>query len=273
MIVVACLVAAVAALRGLWSPCGLSMLSSLNPVAERARGNRFWVTACWYVVGAAAGGLALGAACAVGAAAVGRAGFSPSVLWTAAAALAVGGVVSDTGVLGRSLPVHPRQLDERWLLRYRRWLYAVGYGVQIGAGFATYIMSAAIYLTAALAVLSGSWRGAMLVGAVFGTVRGLTILTSAVTRTPDMMRSMHRRLVSWERGSLALAVAAQAGAAVWAAALVGRAAVAATGAALAAITFHLLRTYLLRTGSLPVGGPALRGDGHVAGRIWSRPAP
>ena len=35
------LVAAVAALRGMWSPCGLSMLSTLNPVSERARGHRF----------------------------------------------------------------------------------------------------------------------------------------------------------------------------------------------------------------------------------------
>jgi len=39
----------VAAARGLWSPCGMSMLSSLNPVSERARGHRFWATACWYV--------------------------------------------------------------------------------------------------------------------------------------------------------------------------------------------------------------------------------
>jgi hypothetical protein len=48
MIVFAALfVAVVAALRGTWSPCGLSMLSSLNPVSERSRGHRFWGTAVW----------------------------------------------------------------------------------------------------------------------------------------------------------------------------------------------------------------------------------
>ena len=45
-------VAVVSAVRGMWSPCGLSMLSSLNPVSERARGNRYWATAAWYILGA-----------------------------------------------------------------------------------------------------------------------------------------------------------------------------------------------------------------------------
>ena len=56
--VLAFVVAAVAAARGMWSPCGLSMLSSLNPVSEQARGHRFWLTGCWYVAGAIAGGAA-----------------------------------------------------------------------------------------------------------------------------------------------------------------------------------------------------------------------
>ena len=59
----------------MWSPCGLSMLSSLNPVSEAARGNRFWLTAVWYVAGAVAGGALLGAGCAV--AAAGSAGCLP----------------------------------------------------------------------------------------------------------------------------------------------------------------------------------------------------
>ena len=38
LLAVALAVAVVAAVRGMWSPCGLSMLSSLNPVSEaRAR--------------------------------------------------------------------------------------------------------------------------------------------------------------------------------------------------------------------------------------------
>ena len=63
-------VATVAAVRGAWSPCGLSMLSSLNPVSERARGHRFWVTAAWYIAGAVLGGAVLGGGCALAAAAI-----------------------------------------------------------------------------------------------------------------------------------------------------------------------------------------------------------
>jgi hypothetical protein len=240
MLLLACLVAAVAAVRGLWSPCGMSMLSSINPVAERARGNRFWLTACWYVAGAMLGGLALGAACAVGALAVRVLGMPHAGTWAVAAVFALVGVVSDTGVLGRSLPVHPRQVDERWLTRYRRWIYAAGFGVQIGAGFTTYIMSAAVYLTAGLAVLTGSPRAALLIGLVFGAVRGLTIAASAFTRTPEALRALHRRLAAAERASLALAIAAQAGAAVAAATAAGPALLAVVGAALAATALYPL---------------------------------
>ena len=35
LVPVAALVAVVAALRSLWSPCGLSMLSTITPLAER----------------------------------------------------------------------------------------------------------------------------------------------------------------------------------------------------------------------------------------------
>ena len=45
------LVATVSAIRGVWSPCGLSMLSSITPMTEAGRGNRFAVTARWFVVG------------------------------------------------------------------------------------------------------------------------------------------------------------------------------------------------------------------------------
>src|SRR5690242_12319505 len=116
--------ALVAAARGLWSPCGLSMLSSLNPVSERARGHRFWVTAAWYVAGATAGGAVLGLACAAGAAGVARLHPAHAVTWSVAAACAVVAVLSDLRLGGWSLPVHPRQVDERWLTAYRRWIYA-----------------------------------------------------------------------------------------------------------------------------------------------------
>lgn len=194
---VALVVAVVAAARGVWSPCGLSMLSSLNPVSEGSRGHRFWVTALWYVAGAVTGGALLGAGLAVAAFSVGRAGLGADVAWALALAAAVVAVASDTRIAGRSLPVHPRQVDERWLTTYRRWIYAGGYGVQIGAGFATYIMTAAVYLTAALAVLTGSPLQAFVIAAAFGLARGLAIAVCAFARTPDSLRALLGRIDGW----------------------------------------------------------------------------
>jgi hypothetical protein len=219
MMLLAVVTAVVAAARGMWSPCGLSMLSSLNPVSERARGNRFWLTALWYFVGAVVGGAVLGAGCAVAAFGVGRIGLSSAMVWSLAAVAALIAVLSDTRVFGRSLPDHPRQVDERWLVRYRRWIYAGGYGVQIGTGFATYIMTSAVYLVAVLAVLTGSVPRAFAIGVTFGVARGLTILVAAFARTPERLRMVHARLAGRAGVSLRLAIAAEVmvvAVAVWA---------------------------------------------------------
>jgi hypothetical protein len=204
MLVVLYAIAAVAALRGLWSPCGLSMLSSLNPVSERSRGNRFWLSACWYVFGAGLGGAVLGAGCAVGALGVQQLDVPAAAAWSAVLCAAAITALSDARVGGWSLPMHPRQVDERWLTKYRRWIYASGYGVQIGTGFATYIMTAAVYLTAVVAIVAGDPRAAFAAGLLFGAVRGLGIAIAAIARDPGSLRSVLRR-VDAVAGSSALA--------------------------------------------------------------------
>lgn len=229
--------AVVAAARGMWSPCGLSMLSSLNPVSERGRGNRFWVTVGWYVAGATAGGAALGVGTAVAAAGYARLHLSSTWTWSLALAGAVVAVLSDSALTSRSLPIHPRQVDERWLSRYRRWIYAGGYGVQIGSGFATYIMTATVYLTALLAVLTARPATAFAVALGFGLVRGLGILVTAGVRTPDQLRRLIGAIDARDRLSLQVActVAAAVGVvAAWNA--FGPAPAVAIGVPLAALT-------------------------------------
>jgi hypothetical protein len=200
----------VAAVRGLWSPCGLSMLSSLNPVAERARGNRFSLTALWYVVGAGVGGALLGGVCAAGAALVAAVGLPSSGRFAVAAVCAVLAVASDLRVGGWSLPTFPRQVDERWLTTYRRWIYASGYGVQIGTGFATYIMTAGVYLLPVLAALTGQPGVAFLAGVGFGVVRGCTIALAGFARDPLRLQSLMAtvdRLAPWSLRFAALSSA------------------------------------------------------------------
>jgi hypothetical protein len=219
MLVLLFVTAAVAATRGMWSPCGLSMLSSLNPVSERARGHRFWVTGCWYMTGSALGGALLGAGCWLGALAFGRLGASAPVVWTLVLAGAALAALSDARVGGWSLPMHPRQVDVRWLTSYRRWVYAGGYGLQIGSGFATYIMTAGVYLTALLAVLTGSPVLAFVAGLAFGLVRGAAITIGAAARDPERLGPLLARVEAWAGVSALVAAGwcvAVAGAAGWA---------------------------------------------------------
>jgi hypothetical protein len=207
-----------AAVRGLWSPCGLSMLSSLNPVSEHIRRHRFAPTAAWYVLGAVVGGAALGGACAVLALGIGALPVGHTATWVAVLVASVVAVASDLRLGGWSLPVHPRQVDERWLRTYRRWIYAGGYGVQIGTGFATYIMTASVYLLAGLAALTGSPRTALVAGVGFGLIRGLTILVAAPARTPERLRVLLSRVEGAAAGSvrvLALTQLVVAGVAGW----------------------------------------------------------
>ena len=236
VLTVALVVACAAAVRGLWSPCGLSMLSSLNPLSETARGHRFALTAAWYVLGAVVGGAVLGAGCAAAAFGLAQAGLSTAWTWALVLAVAAVAVVSDSRVVPIALPVHPRQVDERWLVTYRRWIYAGGYGVQIGSGFATYIMSAAVYLTAALAVLTGRPADAFGVGLVFGLVRGLTVLVTVRARTPERLRGLLAgidRLAEPSLRATAVVAAVVGTAAAWA--LAGPAAATATAVCLGAL--------------------------------------
>ena len=64
-VLVGCIVAIHGAVRAAWSPCGQSMLASLTPIAERARGSSWRVTVTAFAIGALAagalGGTVLGA--------------------------------------------------------------------------------------------------------------------------------------------------------------------------------------------------------------------
>lgn len=217
LVVASLITAVVAGARGSWSPCGLSMVSAINPLAERGRGNRYWLTASWFIVGSLAGGLLLGLASAVPAWLLSRIGAPAAMLLGAAGCLVT--LASDRRLAGWSLPIHPRQLNERWLVDYRRWLYAAGFGAQIGTGFATYLMTAATYLLVLLAALAGSAGFAALAGLSFGLVRGAAVLLSARCRTPQALQALHRTLSRLEPASGLVAQLCQAALLSWLAVL------------------------------------------------------
>jgi hypothetical protein len=211
---VAGLVAVGAAARSTWSPCGLSMLSTITPVGESGKGHRYRATAAWFVLGAAAGGITLGSVMALMAGAVRAASFPSAVLGLLALAAALAAAASDSGVARVRVPIHRRQVNERWLDRYRPWVYGAGFGWQIGVGVATYITTAAVYLMVVLAVLTGRPLVALAVGTAFGVLRGLAVLLTQRLNSPSALRAFHRRFADRGRAVGRMVTALEATAAV-----------------------------------------------------------
>lgn len=221
LVTLAAVVAVAAAMRSTWSPCGLSMLSTITPIGERGRNHRYGVTAIWSTAGAVLGGVTLGVAAgplAVGVASLDLSGRSRVAL---AAVFSLVTVSSDPHLGGFRLPSHIHQVNETWLDQYRAWVYGGGFGWQIGVGVATYVTTAAVYLLIALMALTASPIASLCIGAGFGSVRGLAVLLGRGLITPQRMMTLHRRLEellpSAQRGIVLvqIAVATVAVAAAW----------------------------------------------------------
>lgn len=100
LIVLASVVAVAAAIRSTWSPCGLSMLSTITPLGESGRRNRWAVTATWFIAGAVLGGATLGIGAAVLAAGVALVDLPAGDALGLAAPLAAVAIASDLGLGG-----------------------------------------------------------------------------------------------------------------------------------------------------------------------------
>lgn len=185
--------ATAAVARSTWSPCGWSMLSTITPVGEWGRGNRYGNTAAWFVAGATLGGVMLGGLAAAMAAGVAALHLSRSTVLVLAGTGALMAAAGDSGLGGVEFPVFRRQVNERWLDQFRSWFYGAGFGWQIGVGLATYIMTAAVFLLVALGALSGSPLIAVTIGTWFGLGRGMAVLLTRRLTTPEALRAFHRR--------------------------------------------------------------------------------
>jgi len=201
--------AAVSAVRGAWSPCGLSMLSTITPLSEHARHHAYWRSATWFVLGALLGGLTLGGVMASGSWASHRLDLPASARLVLCLVVAIVCLAADARIGGLRLPDHPRQVDATWVTRLRPWSYAGGFGWQLGTGVATYVMTNAVYTVILVAMV---WLGpdqALALGVVFGACRGATILAGAAVTTPSRLHATHRWLAASDVASLALTMAAE----------------------------------------------------------------
>jgi hypothetical protein len=186
------LAAIAAAARSTWSPCGVSMLSTITPVTEASRGRRYGVTVAWFLAGAVLGGSVFGALAAVLAVAGDALDLTTTATLGTAAALALVAAAFDAHVGGLQLPGHGRQVNETWLTRFRSWVYGGGFGWQIGVGLATYIVTAGVYLTLLLAGLTASPVAGVAIGVAFGLTRGLAIFLGTPLTTHEKLAAFHR---------------------------------------------------------------------------------
>jgi hypothetical protein len=204
--VVACLLAAVGAMRATWSPCGQSMLASLTPVGERSRGFSWQVTASAYALGAIGGGALTGLVL----------GIVGSLLpggpdWRGPALLGVllTALVIDATPLRRRLLRARGQVNEDWMARFRGWVYGFGFGARLGVGFTTLVSCAAVYAAFVSELLSGSAAVGALIGVTFGTVKALALLPAGTGRDPSSLRALHRALDRWDSPAARAVVASE----------------------------------------------------------------
>jgi hypothetical protein len=159
------------------------MLTSINPLGQRARNHRWGLTVSLFTAASVAGGLTTGAVLG------GLGELLPVPTWSVALVVLLTGLLD---VLGR-VPTGRRQVDEDWLTRYRAWVYATGFGWQLGTGVVTIVTSAATYAWLALLLLAGLPQ-ALLLGGCFGLVRALPLLAGRRADSPERLRAAARRL-------------------------------------------------------------------------------
>ncbi len=183
------------------------MMSSITPVGEVARGQRWSMTAAAYLVGSALGGLALGGVAALASLGT-RAVLDDTAALLVLALVATLGVLADRGVL--PLPTWRRQVDDGWMHTYRGWVYGFGFGIQLGAGVLTIITSAIVWVMVAAAALAPEPGWAIAVGGTFGLVRALPVLLFARATSPSTLHDAFRSVERWREPAQRVSLAAQA---------------------------------------------------------------
>ncbi len=164
--------AAVAGLTGTWSPCGFSMIETIGPVGHRGGRSTTFSACLTFTLGALAGGVITFGLLALAGEFVHGAG--GSVAYSVAAAIALAAAIAEL----RGTPILPqlrRQLPEHWRRLMPMPVAAGLYGVLLGLGFTTFVLTFGVFALAAIAFALGEPATGVVVGLAFGIGRALPI--------------------------------------------------------------------------------------------------
>ena len=197
------LAAAAAGVTGAWSPCGFSMVETLAPGGYAGRLRTTLAACATFAAGALAGGAITFGGLAVLGQALGAGGGGGDGLLAVAAALALAAAAGEARG-ARILPQVRRQVPESWRRRMPVPVAAGLYGVLLGLGFTTFILTFAVWALAGASVAVGDPALGLAVGLAFGAGRLLPVvvlapasgtgpgaaLHAAMAERPQILRSL-----------------------------------------------------------------------------------
>jgi hypothetical protein len=161
-----------AGITGAWSPCGFSMVETLAPQGYAGRVRTTVLACATFALGALAGGtITFGGLSLLG-----------SLL--GAGAPVVAGAVALSAAVGeargaRIVPQVRRQVPEAWRRVMPVPVAAGLYGVLLGLGFTTFILSFAVWALAGVSVALGDPGLGLVIGLAFGAGRALPVAALA----------------------------------------------------------------------------------------------
>lgn len=182
------------------------MLGSITPLGERGRNRRWGITVTAYLIGSTGGGVAVAGALGWLGAAIGLGARGVAARLGLLAVVVLAGLAFDLHLGGLRLPTVHRQVNEDWMVRYRSWVYGLGFGVQLGLGVVTIVTTSAIYAMLLAATLSGSAAAGALIGGMFGFARAAIVFTVAGVKRPEQLGRADVLLRRWDGWTRRVAV-------------------------------------------------------------------
>ena len=161
---------------GTWSPCGFSMIETIGPTGHTG-GQPTTLAACaTFFPGALIGAVfTFGGISLIGAAIPGEAGW---LSYTAAGAVALVAAIAEARGK-RIAPQIRRQLPEHWRRVMPMPVAAALYGILLGLGFTTFVLTFGVWALAGISLALGEPAAGLAIGLGFGVGRAIPIVALA----------------------------------------------------------------------------------------------